>query len=104
MVQMCPDKAESTVYVYEKLLFYRKTLFLIGQLICVYVCYLFVLINALYLTGVVYLMGKAYLTWTEDKYLQSCLKCGEVVWNKGLLKKGPGMYYLHFITRCALNF
>lgn len=41
--------------------------------------------------GVVYLMGKAYLIWKEDKYLQSCLKCGELVWNKGLLKKGPGI-------------
>lgn len=41
--------------------------------------------------GVVYLMGKAYLVWKEEKYLRACLKCGEVVWKKGLLKKGPGI-------------
>ncbi|GBN01374.1 LanC-like protein 3 [Araneus ventricosus] len=41
--------------------------------------------------GVVYLMAKAYLRWKEEKYLRSCLACGEVVWNKGLLKKGPGI-------------
>lgn len=40
--------------------------------------------------GVVYAMAKAYLHWKEDKYLQSCLKSGEIVWTKGLLKKGPG--------------
>jgi len=40
--------------------------------------------------GVVYLMAKAYLYWKEDKYLRSCLKCGDLVWTKGLLKKGPG--------------
>ncbi|PSN54550.1 LanC-like protein 3 [Blattella germanica] len=26
----------------------------------------------------------------EEKYLRSCLKCGELVWAKGLLRKGPG--------------
>lgn len=41
--------------------------------------------------GVVYMMAKAYLRWKEDKYLQSCLLCGEIVWKKGLLKKGPGI-------------
>ncbi|KAK4884039.1 hypothetical protein RN001_000310 [Aquatica leii] len=41
--------------------------------------------------GIIYLMAKAYLTWTEDKYLQSCKKMGEIVWRKGLLKKGPGL-------------
>lgn len=41
--------------------------------------------------GVVYLMAKAYLYWKEDKYLRSCLKCGHLVWIKGLLKKGPGI-------------
>lgn len=40
--------------------------------------------------GVVYLMAKSYLYWKEDKYLRSCLKCGDLVWAKGLLKKGPG--------------
>lgn len=41
--------------------------------------------------GVVYLMAKAYLHWRDDKYLQSCIKCGDIVWTKGLLKKGPGI-------------
>ncbi|GFS71217.1 lanC-like protein 3 homolog [Nephila pilipes] len=36
-------------------------------------------------------MAKAYLRWKEEKYLRSCLSCGEIVWNKGLLKKGPGI-------------
>lgn len=40
--------------------------------------------------GVVYLMAKAYLYWKEEKYLRSCLKCGDLVWTKGLLKKGSG--------------
>ncbi|XP_065331557.1 lanC-like protein 3 [Cloeon dipterum] len=41
--------------------------------------------------GVVYLMAKAYQTWNDEKYLQSCVKCAEVTWNKGLLTKGPGI-------------
>jgi hypothetical protein len=45
------------------------------------------------LAGVIYLMAKAYLYWKEDKYLRSCLKCGDLVWTKGLLKKGPGKMY-----------
>lgn len=41
--------------------------------------------------GVVYLMAKAYLRWKDSRYLQSCLSCGEIVWRKGLLRKGPGI-------------
>lgn len=41
--------------------------------------------------GVVYLMAAAYLHWKEERYLDSCLKCGELIWEKGLLKKGPGI-------------
>ncbi|XP_023238201.1 lanC-like protein 3 [Centruroides sculpturatus] len=41
--------------------------------------------------GVIYLMAKAFLIWKEDKYLKSCLRCGELVWRKGLLRKGPGI-------------
>lgn len=41
--------------------------------------------------GVVYLLAKAYLTWRDDRYLQACIRCGELTWNKGLLKKGPGI-------------
>ena len=41
--------------------------------------------------GVVYLLTKAYLIWKEEKYLQAAVRCGEVVWKKGLLRKGPGI-------------
>jgi len=41
--------------------------------------------------GVVYLLVRAYLVWNEEKYLIGALKCGECLWNKGLLKKGPGI-------------
>lgn len=41
--------------------------------------------------GVVYLMAAAYLKWKDERYLESCLKCGELTWKKGLLKKGPGI-------------
>ena len=41
--------------------------------------------------GMIYLLVKAYLLFNEDKYLQGALNCGECVWNKGLLKKGPGI-------------
>lgn len=36
-------------------------------------------------------MAKAYLFWKEDKYLKSCIKCGELIWQCGLLRKGPGI-------------
>ena len=41
--------------------------------------------------GVVYTMAAAYLRWKDPRYLDSCLRCGELVWNRGLLKKGPGI-------------
>lgn len=41
--------------------------------------------------GVIYLMAKAYIVFKEDKYLHSCLKIGELVWQRGLLMKGPGI-------------
>jgi len=41
--------------------------------------------------GTVYLFAKAYLVWKEEKYLQIVLRCGELVWKKGLLRKGPGI-------------
>ena len=41
--------------------------------------------------GVVYLLAKAFLVWKEEKYLLGALRCGELVWNRGLLKKGPGI-------------
>ncbi|XP_068696330.1 lanC-like protein 3 [Montipora foliosa] len=41
--------------------------------------------------GVVYLLAKAYLTWKDDKYLQAAKRCAEVTWQRGLLRKGPGI-------------
>ncbi|XP_059473543.1 lanC-like protein 3 homolog [Neocloeon triangulifer] len=41
--------------------------------------------------GIVYLMAKAYLVWSDEKYLQAAVKCAECTWNKGLLRKGPGI-------------
>lgn len=41
--------------------------------------------------GVVYLMAAAYLRWKDARYLDSCIISGELVWHKGLLKKGPGL-------------
>lgn len=41
--------------------------------------------------GVVYLFAKAYIVFKEQKYLDSCLLAGELVWSKGLLRKGPGI-------------
>lgn len=53
----------------------------------------FVMVYVYIWAGVVYLMAKAYLYWKEDEYLRSCLKCGDLVWTKGLLRKGPGKVY-----------
>lgn len=44
--------------------------------------------------GVVYLMARAYLTFGEAKYLESCLKCGDLTWSRGLLRKGPGICHV----------
>lgn len=41
--------------------------------------------------GIVYLMAKAYLSWHEEKYLQSCEIMANLIWKQGLLKKGPGL-------------
>lgn len=41
--------------------------------------------------GVVYVFAKAYLVFKEQKYLDACHKCAELVWKKGLLLKGPGI-------------
>ena len=44
-----------------------------------------------FFSGIVYLFARAFLYWKDDKYLDACLRCGEVTWEKGLLKKGPGI-------------
>jgi lantibiotic modifying enzyme len=41
--------------------------------------------------GAVYMLAKAYLIFGKEKYLEACKKCGELVWEKGLLYKGPGI-------------
>src|SRR5271154_510032 len=44
------------------------------------------------------MFAKAYLYYKEEKYLDACLKCGELVWKRGLLKKGPGKIPIQFFT------
>lgn len=41
--------------------------------------------------GVVYLFAKAYKVWGDERYLQACIRCGEITWKRGLLTKGPGI-------------
>ena len=41
--------------------------------------------------GAVYLFARAYLVFNDQKYLDAAIKCGDCVWEKGLLKKGPGI-------------
>ncbi|XP_014872949.1 lanC-like protein 3 isoform X2 [Poecilia latipinna] len=41
--------------------------------------------------GVAYLFAKAYLINKKPQYLDTCIRSGELVWEKGLLKKGPGI-------------
>ncbi|KAL0963442.1 hypothetical protein UPYG_G00306460 [Umbra pygmaea] len=41
--------------------------------------------------GVAYLFAKAYLINKKPQYLDTCIRSGELVWRKGLLKKGPGI-------------
>ncbi|XP_059895527.1 LOW QUALITY PROTEIN: lanC-like protein 3 [Gadus macrocephalus] len=41
--------------------------------------------------GMAYLFAKAYLVNNKPQYLDTCIRSGELVWQKGLLKKGPGI-------------
>ena len=41
--------------------------------------------------GTVYLLARAYLVWKEEKYLSALIKSAEICWEKGLLRKGPGI-------------
>lgn len=52
--------------------------------------------------GVIYLMAKAYLVWREEKYLKSCEKAANLIWLKGILRKGPGI--CHGVTGNAYAF
>ncbi|CAG9795894.1 unnamed protein product [Diatraea saccharalis] len=42
-------------------------------------------------SGTIYLMAKAYLVLNDQNYYNACIKAGEMVWHKGLLRKGPGI-------------
>ncbi len=42
-------------------------------------------------SGAIYLFSKAYHYYNEEKYLEACLKCGDLIWSRGLLRKGPGI-------------
>ncbi|CAI9736988.1 3 [Octopus vulgaris] len=41
--------------------------------------------------GIIYVFARAYQVWKDEKYLQACIRCGELTWKAGLLKKGPGI-------------
>lgn len=41
--------------------------------------------------GVIYVFVKAYLIFKEKKYLDAILLAGDLIWNRGLLRKGPGI-------------
>ncbi|XP_034610480.1 lanC-like protein 3 [Trachemys scripta elegans] len=41
--------------------------------------------------GIAYLFAKAFLISKKPQYLDTCIRCGELTWQKGLLKKGPGI-------------
>lgn len=41
--------------------------------------------------GAIYLLIKAYLVFQEEKYLYASIKAADLIWTKGILKKGPGI-------------
>ena len=41
--------------------------------------------------GIIYVLAKAFLIWKDERYLSAALRCGELIWKRGLLKKGPGI-------------
>ncbi|XP_053614192.1 lanC-like protein 3 [Plodia interpunctella] len=41
--------------------------------------------------GTIYLMAKAYLMFKDKRFMNACIKAGDLVWQKGLLRKGPGI-------------
>ena len=43
--------------------------------------------------GIIHLMAKAYLVFdhNRDRYLKACVQAAELIWERGLLKKGPGL-------------
>lgn len=41
--------------------------------------------------GAIYFLLKAYQAFNEEKYLDACKKAGDLIWERGLLRKGPGI-------------
>lgn len=41
--------------------------------------------------GAIYVLLKAYQIFHDEKYLNACVKAADLVWEKGLLRKGPGI-------------
>lgn len=41
--------------------------------------------------GIALLLAKAHQAYGGDKYLNACVEIGDLVWKKGLLRKGPGL-------------
>ncbi|CAL8083675.1 unnamed protein product [Calicophoron daubneyi] len=42
-------------------------------------------------TGAVLAYARAYVLWKDPLYLNECRRCADTVWERGLLKKGPGI-------------
>ncbi|XP_013811155.1 lanC-like protein 2 isoform X4 [Apteryx mantelli] len=41
--------------------------------------------------GVIHMLMQAYKTFKEDKYLKDAVECSDVIWQRGLLRKGYGI-------------
>ncbi|CAH8499599.1 unnamed protein product [Dicrocoelium dendriticum] len=41
--------------------------------------------------GAVLAYARAYILWKDGRYLAECRRCAELIWHRGLLKKGPGI-------------
>ena len=47
-------------------------------------------------SGAVSMLIKAFEMFQDPKYIEAALNCGEAIWNRGLVLKGPGL--CHGIT------
>lgn len=41
--------------------------------------------------GAIYFLLRAYHIFKDERYLNACKKAADLIWEKGLLKKGPGI-------------
>lgn len=41
--------------------------------------------------GAIFMLIQAYQTFSDEKYLEAAKKCGDVIWERGLLRKGYGL-------------